>query len=461
MKRLLVSLILFAFLFSIFTGCGQSSGQSTTNNSNSESKPAATEEKIEEKKPAEAITLNFLWQGLEDSALETWHKYFLDPFEAKYNNVTINFQTVPNIGDTVKVQVAAGKGPDIFMMDAFDIKDFAETDRILDLDKYSAQYGWKDIMYDWAYNSCVYNGKLYAVPYGSECTLLWYNKTLLDQNGWKVPETRAEFEEICQAAAGKGIIPIGYGFSGAQLMNQWLYDHYVSAYAGNENVAALLKGQKKFADPEIKGAFEILKADWDKGWWHEKKSGAINFDEGRAAFTSGKALFNAEGSWFFGEIGDIPDVNFEYGATTWPSMKDGIAPSTSYASGEVININKSTKHPDECAALLNFLYTDVENAAKGIAQGMETLCRDIDPSLYPSDIKPSVKKGLELQAKLMKECKNISYCPWGFYPAKTNQYLYENLEKVFYDTLSVDEYLNKAQEIFDQEKAKGFVFIGK
>ena len=62
-----------------------------------------------------------------------------------------------------------------------------------------------------------------------------------------------------------GLIPVSFGYSGANLLLTWPYEHYLTCYAGGEKTAQLLKGEITFDDPDIKGAFELLKADWDAG----------------------------------------------------------------------------------------------------------------------------------------------------------------------------------------------------
>jgi ABC-type glycerol-3-phosphate transport system substrate-binding protein len=416
----------------------------------------------QEKAGAGPKQIEFHWQTLEESEEQNWRTYFLEPYMEKNPDVVINFETIPENREAFRVQLAAGAGPDIFTMDAFDIKELGDADRILSLEKYSRKYGWKSFMFDWAYNSCEYNGELYALPYAAEVTLIWYNKTFMDQYGWKVPKTRAEFEQSSQKAIGQGLMPIAYGYSGLPLLQQWLYDHYINGYAGAKKLVELLQAKTDFSDPLIQGAFQLLKDDWDRGWWNDKLSGGITINEGRALFTNGKSLFNPEGTWLaYGGIEQMGS-NYEFSADAWPSMRDGVGPTTSVANGEVILVNKITKHPDVCADIFNFLYTELDTIAKGIGYGgMEMLGRDVDPSYYPEDIDPYVRLGLELTDRLMRTVDNIGYSPWGFYPNKTNQYLMDNLDRVFLDRATVAEYLAEAQEKFEEDLSDGYVFTGE
>ena len=124
----------------------------------------------------------------------------MTPSQKKHPEVTIDFQRLPDLQNTVRVQVAAGAGPDMFYMDSVDIPDYASTGRILNMEEYRKEYSLDDKMYDWAIKSCLYQDELYALPASVEATAMTYNKDLLDKLGKKVPTTRKEFVDVCDAA---------------------------------------------------------------------------------------------------------------------------------------------------------------------------------------------------------------------------------------------------------------------
>ena len=104
----------------------------------------------------EAKTITIAWTNIMESQQEIWEKYIFEPFEEKHPEVTIDFQCLPDLQNTVRVQVAAGAGPDMFYMDSVDIPDYASTNRILSLENYRKEYNLDDSMYDWAIRSCLY-----------------------------------------------------------------------------------------------------------------------------------------------------------------------------------------------------------------------------------------------------------------------------------------------------------------
>ena len=104
---------------------------------------------------------------------------------------------VEGAGVRLQVEVAGGGGPDILDLDGpTDVAEFAKADRVLKLDDYAEKYGWKDMFYDWAYDSCIYNGALYSLPTSFEGMVMYYNMDVMAENGWEVPATKEELVEL-------------------------------------------------------------------------------------------------------------------------------------------------------------------------------------------------------------------------------------------------------------------------
>jgi ABC-type glycerol-3-phosphate transport system substrate-binding protein len=413
-----------------------------------------------EKKPQAADQAEItIWWGNEDAeTIAKWQEYYWDPYLAKHPEVKIDFVPVTNEQDVVRVQLAAGSGPDIFMADCFDIPDFADAGRILKLDDYARKYNWENKIYGWSRASATYKGSLYGVPHSSEATGLYYNNDLLKEYGLKVPTTREEFVNACETAIKKGKIALGYGFSDAAINNQWIFDHYLTAYAGAEGIAKLFTGKLKFTDPEIAGAWQQCKQDWDAGFINEKMSGAITGGEGRSMFENGNALFNPEGTWLSLVVVRPGTWTFDWGFAPWPSFKNGIPPAGGIGVGAVFCINAITKSPDVCADIVDSVYADDAWVAQGISEGLEILCTEIDTNKFPASTSKDVLETIDA-VNTIASSPAVSYTPWSSYPAKTNIWLQENLAKLWYGEYSLDQFLKGAQAVLDAELAEGYQFV--
>ncbi|MCI9152795.1 carbohydrate ABC transporter substrate-binding protein [Lachnospiraceae bacterium] len=413
----------------------------------------------QEASPEEEVTITFYWGSIEDDMKQVWYDGFFDPFVEEHPNVKIDFQCLPDVQETLRVQLAAGSGPDLFMVDCFDVPDYVEAGALKDLTAYREEYKWDDVIYDWALDAGTIDGQLYGVAHGSEATSIYCNRDLLKELGCEVPETRAEFEDACIKAADAGYIPIEYGYSGANEFQQWIYDHYLGNYSGKENLKKLFTGELKFMDEEIKGAFELLKSDWDAGWINQGQSGAISNDEARTFFQNEQAVFCTEGTWLTMETLSPGTLTFDWVCTAWPSMKDGIPASGSAGIGAMMAMNANTEHADLCAELLNFFYSDEQRLANAIAAGYMTLCCDVDEELYPEDIEADIRKTLDSMGEILGR-DTVGYAPWSAYPSDTNIYMMNNLDKVYYGEYTVEQFCEEAQKVLDKELEEGFEFVG-
>lgn len=406
----------------------------------------------------EQITLTVAWGAIESSIYDVWMETFFEPYMEAHPNVTINFIAQSAIQDTVRVQIGVGAGPDIFMADCFDVPDYAESGRILELSQYAEQYGWYDKFLGWAMDSCKHDGGLYGVPHAADVTGMYYNADLLAELGLEFPTNREEYVEACQTALDAGYIAIGFGFADQALNNQWIIDHYMTCVLGKDGIEKLFTGQLKFTDPEVAEVWQMLKEDWDAGFINDKLSGAITSEEGRSMFVNGRALFNPEGCWL--SNGNVPPGSwtFDWEFTAWPSMKEGIPAAGGTGLGDMFMINAATQYPDVCADLLDFMYSDKDRLAAGVAQGLEIPCVELLEEDFPEGTSQDVIDTVRAFAEISED-ENVSYCPWSGYPADTNIWLYENISKLWYDELTLDQFLAGAQEVLDKDLAEGFTFV--
>lgn len=454
MKRKISALLVLAMLSGLVSGCGTAENSDSSAPSSGETISQNASESSEEEK---IITIS--WTNIEESRQKVWEDNVFAPFREKYPNVTIDFQRVPDQEQTLRVQLAANSAADMFSMDCTDVFDYATAGFLVDLERYREEYNLDEKMYDWALAACQYDGKLYALPHSVESSDLTYNKDLLDQLGLEVPKTREEFVEACNTAIENDLIAVSWGYSGVPVLVAWLYGHYLTTYAGPENVEKLLKGEITFQDSNIRGAFELMKSDWDAGYFNNKQSGAIGLDEARSLFNNSKAVFNMEGSWLTMADTEPGTWQFEWGQTQWPSMRDGVEAAGDISVGECIGFNAASENVDLCIEMMLEFYLNENQTAKAVSEGFSTPALDLNADLYSEDMHEDTAKALECQEKIMDSDK-VGYAPWGFFPSKMKVFLDENLDKIFYDQMTMDDFLNQAQALLEEDLENGYQFAG-
>lgn len=449
-KRFLALCLAGAMVFSL-GACGDSgsgSGKEST-------KTDGGETKEESKSSGDKEKLVISCYLADDSQVAVREKYIDGPLKEAFPDVDIEIKMY-NDRQSLQVEVAGGGGPDILDLDGpTDVAEFAKSDRVLELGKYAEQYGWEDIFYDWAYDSCFYDGKLYSLPTSFEGMVMYYNTDVFEQNGWEIPKTQEELVELMKTIKEAGIIPIAFGNSNYQGAVDWLYSTFTSCYAGPEAVKAAMTGEGKYTDAPIKESLQTMVDWWTEGWLGDNASQSITNEDMLAFFAEGRAAMMINGTWASSQLDTVyPDCNWD---SEMMPAKEGGKQILPFATGGGYAVNANSKNADLAAEVLNFLFTSMDRHYQSINEA----------SYQPYPLKTFDIANLEgMDAKLLDQYKllmdaqknnQIGYCSWTFYPAEMRVYMNENTDAVFLGELSLDDYLANAQTYIDEALEAGTV----
>ena len=163
----------------------------------------------------------------------------IEKLQNAYNNSQDNYELVIEFEDnetrltSMRTAMIGGMGPDIVETPGPSyVKEYHAAGMLENLDSYAAEFGWKDKMIPWAYSSGVFEGSLYAIPKTHESMVMLYNKTLFEENNWKVPTTLEELEDVAGKIKAKGMNVFSYGSDGWQPTHEHLAGIYLNNYAG-------------------------------------------------------------------------------------------------------------------------------------------------------------------------------------------------------------------------------------
>lgn len=458
MKKRFFALLLVIVLAAATIGCSSAPAAATESTEASATSADATQPEGAEATAAEDITLTFYWTSLESDTQAAFQKYYIDPFEASHPGVHIEFVSNSDMEANVRVQLAAGAGPDMFRCDCYMIPDYAKSGYIMNLED-CAKANWDGLVYDWAMDACRVDGSVYALPHAVEVTGLYYNADLLETLNLSVPTTVEEFENCCQTAIDNGYVAIAYSCGNKANNYQWLIGNYLNTYSGTDAIADLFTGKIKFSDPLISGAFEKLKEHWDADFYSDGMSEAINKSEGRTQFLNGEALFDPEGTWLSISTVTPGTWGFNWGFTTWPSMREGVPSVGGMAVGQAICVNAATPNADLVEDFLTSIYSASDEwVAEGISTGLDLLCRKIDENAWPASVENDTVRTVNYVSDISNS-DTVGYTCWGSYPGETNTWLYENISKYLNNVYDLNTFMSGAQEQLDAELANGFVFI--
>lgn len=170
---------------------------------------------------AQDVTLQFWDNQQTESGLSGFQKAAVDRFMAENPNIKIEVTTVPypEYQQRLLTAVQGGNPPDIATLDQIWVGAFAQAGAVEDLtDEAKAAGLSRDQFFGGAWDSAVFNGGLYGIPFNVDVwQFSFYNKALLDAAGVD-PESLKTFDGLKQAAekmTGDGKFGVGlFGHKG-------------------------------------------------------------------------------------------------------------------------------------------------------------------------------------------------------------------------------------------------------
>ena len=193
-RRLAVTVLCGMLAVSALAGCG-------------EAETAGGSSSGGESKKQEKVTLSLMAtpEWVTDAEME-----LAQQFEEE-TGIKIDFQIVP--GDqyynVLMTKLNGGEGPDIFggQSGSYDlVSQYNIEENAIDL----TDAPWVEYYNEFEREQTSVNGKIYGVTYFDTTTDFYmvYNKKLFEENGLEIPESFAEFEQVCQKLLDAGVIPV-------------------------------------------------------------------------------------------------------------------------------------------------------------------------------------------------------------------------------------------------------------
>lgn len=352
--------------------------------------------------PEEPIELT-LWNASTEADVfhDAW-QIAIEDFEKTYPNIKITTDSFENETYKTKLKTAAAGNelPDIFFswQGGFS-KTFADAGKLLDLDPYYETY--KDELPEKALGNAKFvDGSIYGTAYNTLCSLVYYNKAMLDERGLEIPSTWDEFKAVCQAFIDEGIAPITTSAKEAWVAAV-IHDAIGLKSAGNEKVMSVLNGESPYNDEDLLYAAQQFRELVDMGAFVEGAS-AIGNLEANTLFLNGDAPIFIMLSNFsdpFTKTDHPEDFSF----APFPVINDN-AEITDLIGGcsEGLWVSADTEHPDT-AAYAAFEITK-RLADAGYAEGV---------GISPWTTTPKNENAPDYQKKIEEILDSAtSYCLW-------------------------------------------------
>lgn len=461
-KKLVAVLLTVSMVATMAAGC-----QISTSSDDSEDTDAAATEDVtvlsdEELEGREEITMWF-W-GAEPYAQEAMKEILVDKYNASQDEYQLVVEFRPSVDSDMTTALAANQGPDIVYGSgpAF-VMPLVEAGKLENLDEYSKQYGWEDKILQPYYESGTVNGNLYSLVNGVSTMGVFYNKKVLEDNGWEVPTTIEEMEAIMDEALEKGMYASVTGNKGWQPVNENYGSLFLTHIAGPETMYKVLTGEESWVNDDVKAAIEKSKEWWDKGYLAGEDYVNLNFSESLQLLSEEKAPF------FVG-----PSIAFQWAASYFVDDKEeNIAfipfpateqvPETTYTLGAActlsINANAEQSHKDEAAKIIDMMMNAefMQEMTAAWPGYWGTPLKDLS-SVDTSGMSYLSSQFVEVVKSVSDAVNNgnFGYYDNVFFPSATQTRIV-NIDEVWYETSTVDEYVQSLEDAFQEEFDKGLV----
>jgi raffinose/stachyose/melibiose transport system substrate-binding protein len=381
-----------------------------------------------------------------------------DGFNAQSDTIEVVIDRKANMIDAIRPALAAGSGPDIVPTHgpAF-VAEFALAGQVIPLDDFVDELGWDELFVPWALNLGRVEGTLYSLPQELETIILWYNKTLFEEHGWEPPTTMDELIALSEQIKAEELIPFAGQGGECQACNEWYFTEFVNKIAGPEKVYQALKGEIPWTDPDFVTSINTLNEMMQNGYFMGSPQNflAADFATMHAAFGAGEAAMNMEGTWFYNSIGEFFGESTEHGNDwDWVPFPSATGDAMyNIGIGGTQSINKSSQHPQEAAEFLTYYFSPE------VQSRLLTQCRyavapiNIDTAQL-SDIDSRMAQVYADFAQASEEDR-YGYTTWTFFPPKTDQYIYEEIEKVWVGDMTAEEFMAGVDREFQAELEAG------
>jgi trehalose/maltose transport system substrate-binding protein len=269
--------------------------------------------------------------------------------------------------DRLRTELQAGTGDlDVFAGDVSWPAQFASNGWIVDLSDRFAAADRKQFLAG-AMAANVYKGKVYGVPWFTDCGLLYYRKDLLDKAGYaKPPATWDELKEMAAKITRDAKVKNGVVFTGAIYEGGTVLGTEFIRCAGGD---VLARDKVVIASPQALKGLQIQQSLVADGI-APKAVANYKEDENTAAFLRGDAVFMRQWPYAYDFIGDKKQSKLDYSQVGFSRVPvaDASIPPTNVGGGWNFYINAGSGNQDAAWTLLQFLAAapqQKEHALKG------------------------------------------------------------------------------------------------
>lgn len=257
-------------------------------------------------------TLSYgIWDPLQVAGM----KKIIKAFEAEHPDISVRLQVTPysSYWTTLKTAMRGGSAPDMFWMNAVNLKLYASEGVLQPLDEFIERDGVdmhvhpKELLAMYTYR-----GTHYAMPKDFDTVGLWYNKELFDAKGIDYPDASWTWDTVREAAAELTDPRRGVHGIAAEMKRQTTYYNTIAQAGGY----VIRDGRSGFDDPRTIEGLRFWTDLIDRG--HSPTQSAMTDTVGRQLYLSEKVAMHYELSAMASQMYASPAIRDHGGVAVLP-----------------------------------------------------------------------------------------------------------------------------------------------
>lgn len=427
-KKILKTSLTLALSLTVFAGCGSNTNKNEASNSSNATSGEKTEQKIVEDLKDKDVEITF-WHAMSGGQGESLEK-LVAQFEEKNPHIKVNLQNQASYKDLNQKLTATMQSVDQLptITQAYPdwMVQFIDGNLVQDLKPYIENEKLKFDNYEdilpGLREEVEQDGKIYALPFNKSTEIFWYNKSLFDELGLKVPTNYEELKEVAKKIHEKKNIPA----VGVDSLS-----NYYQTYLENKNIK--MDSKLDVTSAQSKEAINYYLDGIKEGYF--RIAGSEKYMSGPFANEQCAAYIGSNAGEVY--VKDGVKGKFEYAAAAYPAEK-------SVQQGTNIYMFNNASEEEKTAAYL-FLRFLTEKDSQ-ITFGLDTGYIPIRKSAIEDDkYKNSDSKVAPIIKEATKEIYSRKVEP-GSQQAYNDTQAF--IEKIFSNPDTVD--LDKELETFKQ-----------
>ena len=326
------------------------------------------------------------------SKRETRHIFekIIDNFNESQDEICVEHLEVPNPDQELQIRAVQGNFPDIVEFIGAhkdDLEKYVKGGYLQDLDNFSATHCVNEHFLE---KLKILNGT-YVLPLSVNYRGIFYNRRMLEEEGYQIPSTYAELINTMQQIKKSGKLPIVFADKDSWTIHQgWDAIDMSSRGSQDDLFQKVLNGDTFLYEDPI--ALDSTRKFLEIRKYSQKQTINTGYDEAVKTFANGEAYMFLQGNWAYPMIKKInPDIDLLF--MPFPAYSESQA-KVVVKIDATLGVSASCKHSEAVDQFLDYVFSKKVSEYYAEEAGAYSCIKSVDVAdSYAKAFTDSIRKG--------------------------------------------------------------------